>query len=215
MTNEGKVTVLLSGRGSNLKALIQQQRGYRISHVISDKADAGGLAIAREVGIPTTVITRGEHPSLAAFKAAILAAVEETDPSLVALAGFMVVVHPEFVTRFHGRLINIHPSLLPHFPGLDTHTRAIEANHREHGCTVHFVDTGVDTGPFIAQAKVPVLEGDTAETLAARVITKEHTLYPWIVRSIIQGSIHLNDRAVRYSAEIIAEARALGYTTFQ
>jgi phosphoribosylglycinamide formyltransferase-1 len=215
MTNEGKVTVLLSGRGSNLKALIQQQRGYRISHVISDKADAGGLAIARESGIPTTVVPRGQHPSLAAFKAAILSAVEATDPRLVALAGFMVVVQPEFVTRFHGQLINIHPSLLPHFPGLDTHARAIEAKQQEQGCTVHFVDTGVDTGPVIAQAKVPVRENDTAESLAARVITEEHALYPWIVRNVIQGAIQLNDRAVRYSSEIIAEARALGYTTFE
>lgn len=207
--------MLLSGRGSNLKALIQQQRGYRISHVISDKADAGGLAIAQAAGIPTTVVTRSQHPSLPAFKAAILNAVERTEPDLVALAGFMVVVQPEFVTRFHGKLINIHPSLLPHFPGLDTHIRAIEANHPEHGCTVHFVDTGVDTGPFIAQAKVPILKGDTAETLAARVITKEHALYPWIARNIIHGAIQLNDRAVRYSPEIIAEARSLGYTTFE
>lgn len=215
MTNEGKVTVLLSGRGSNLKALIQQQRGYRVHHVIADKADAGGLAIAREANIPTTVVTRAEHPSLAAFKAAVLSAVEATDPHLVALAGFMVVVQPEFVHRFHGKLINIHPSLLPHFTGLNTHARALEANHREHGCTVHFVDTGVDTGPFIAQARVPVHKDDTAETLAARVITQEHALYPWIVRNIIQGGIQLKEGAVRYSPDIIAEARALGYTTFE
>jgi len=214
MKNEGKVTVLLSGRGSNLKALIQQQRGYRIGHVIADKADAGGLTVAREHNIATTVVTRAEHPSLTAFKGAILEAVEATEPHLVALAGFMVVVQPEFVHRFHGRLINIHPSLLPNFPGLNTHARAIEANHPEHGCTVHFVDAGVDTGPFIAQARVPVLPEDTAETLAARVITQEHAIYPWIVRTIVQGGIRLDERVVKYSAEVLAEARTLGYTTF-
>ena len=215
MTNEGKVTVLLSGRGSNLKALIQQQRGYRIHHVITDKADAGGLTIAREANISTTVVRREEFPSLATFKAGILSAVEATTPHLVALAGFMVVVPQEFVARFHGKLINIHPSLLPHFPGLTTHARAIEAQHREHGCTVHFVDTGVDTGPFIAQARVPLLADDTPETLAARVITREHTLYPWIVRNIIEGAIRLDERTVRYAPHIIAEARTLGYTTFE
>jgi phosphoribosylglycinamide formyltransferase-1 len=214
MTNEGKVTVLLSGRGSNLKALIQQQSGYRIHHVIADKADAGGLSIARDAHIPITVVTRESYPSLTAFKAAILNSVEATEPDLVALAGFMVVVQPEFVTRFHSRLINIHPSLLPILPGLNTHARAIEANHREHGCTVHFVDTGVDTGPLIAQAKVPVLEDDTAETLATRVIVQEHALYPWIVRNIVQGDIRLDERAVRYSPAVIAEAQGLGYTTF-
>jgi len=214
MKNEGKVTVLLSGRGSNLKALIQQQRGYRIGHVIADKADAGGLTIARDANIPTSVITRGEYPSLGAFKGAILAAVEATEPDLVALAGFMVVVQPEFVDRFHGRLINIHPSLLPNFPGLNTHARAIEAHHHEHGCTVHFVDAGVDTGPFIAQARVPVLPDDTAETLAARVITKEHAIYPWIVRNIVHNGIRLEEQVVRYAPEVLAEAHTLGYTTF-
>jgi len=214
MSNEGKVTVLLSGRGSNLKALIQQQAGYRIHHVISDKSDAGGLTIARESNIPTTVVTREEYPSLSSFKAAILNAVEATAPHLVALAGFMVVVQPEFVTRFQGRVINIHPSLLPRFPGLNTHARALEANHGEHGCTVHFVDTGVDTGPLIAQAKVPILSDDTAETLAARVIVEEHALYPWIVRHVLQGDIRLDERTVRYSPALLAEAQKLGYTTF-
>ena len=142
MKSEGKVTVLLSGRGSNLNALIQQQDGFRIQHVISDKAGAEGLEVAREAHIPTTIITRHEHPTPTDFKAALLRAVESTAPDLVVLAGFMVVVQREFVERFHGRLINIHPSLLPHFPGLHTHVRALEANHSEHGCTVHFVDTG-------------------------------------------------------------------------
>jgi phosphoribosylglycinamide formyltransferase-1 len=214
MKSEGKVTVLLSGRGSNLKALIQQQHGFHIRHVISDKADAEGLEVAREAHIPTTIITRGEHPSPTDFKAALLRAVESTAPDVVALAGFMVVVQRDFVERFHGRLINIHPSLLPHFAGLRTYARALEAKHLEHGCTVHFVDTGVDTGPIIAQAKVPVLSGDTPDTLAARVIIQEHALYPWIVRNIVQGDIQLQEGVVRYSPAALAEAHARGYTTF-
>jgi phosphoribosylglycinamide formyltransferase-1 len=214
MKSEGKVTVLLSGRGSNLKALIQQQDGFHIRHVISDKAEAEGLEVAREAHIPTTIIARNEYPTPTDFKAALLRAVERTAPDLVALAGFMVVVHREFVERFHGRLINIHPSLLPRFPGLHTHARALEEKHLEHGCTVHFVDTGVDTGPIIAQAKVPVLSGDTPDTLAARVIIQEHALYPWIVRNIVRGDIQLEEDGVRYSPTILAEAHARGYTTF-
>lgn len=214
MKSEGKVTVLLSGRGSNLKALIQHQHGFQIRHVISDKADAEGLEVAREAHIPTTIVTRSEHPTPADFKGALLRAVESTAPDLVVLAGFMVVVQREFVERFHGRLINIHPSLLPHFPGLHTHARALEAKHLEHGCTVHFVDTGVDTGPIIAQAKVRVLPGDTPDTLAARVIIQEHALYPWIVRKIAQGDIQLQGDGVRYSPATLAEAQGRGYTTF-
>ena len=214
MKNEGKVTVLLSGRGSNLKALIQHQSGYRIEHVITDKADAGGLAIAHEAGIPTTVVPREEFPSLADFKRGILTAVQASRPDIVALAGFMVLVPPEFVEAFHGRLLNIHPALLPKFPGLHTHARAIDARATEHGCTVHFVDTGVDTGPFIAQASVPVLADDTPDTLASRVIVQEHGLYPWILRSVVHGDIRLEGRRVVYSDKIRGEAGARGFTIF-
>jgi phosphoribosylglycinamide formyltransferase-1 len=214
MTNEGKVTVLLSGKGSNLKALIQQQSGYRIGHVISDRADAGGLELAREARIPTSVVTRAEFSSLPDFKGAILEAVQRTEPSLVALAGFMVLVQPEFVEAYHGRLLNIHPALLPKFPGLNTHARALEAGEPEHGCTVHFVDTGVDTGPLIAQASLPVLVDDTPDTLAARVVEQEHALYPWVVRCAVRGEIRLEGSRVLYSDTIRAEAQALGFTIF-
>lgn len=214
MKSEGKVTVLLSGRGSNLKALIQQQSGFRIHHVIADTADAGGLSIAQEFDIPTTSITRQEYSTSQDFKASLLRVVESTGPDLVVLAGFMVVLQREFVERFHGRLINIHPSLLPHFPGLNTHARAIEAKRQEHGCTVHFVDTGVDTGPMIAQMSVPVLSGDTPDTLAARVIVQEHALYPWIVRNVALGDIQLQEGRVRYSPATLAEAQMRGYITF-
>jgi len=214
MRRDGKVTVLLSGRGSNLKALIQHQSGYRINHVISDKADAGGLEIAREAGIATSVVQRPEYPSLADFKAGVLQAVRGTEPDLVALAGFMVMVQPAFVEEFHGRLVNIHPSLLPNFPGLHTHARALEANATQHGCTVHFVDAGMDTGPLIAQASVPVQSHDTPDTLAARVIVQEHSLYPWVVRNVVQGEIQLDNRAVTYSESVRAEARESGFTIF-
>ena len=214
MRNEGKVTVLLSGRGSNLKALIQQQSGYRIGHVIADKSDAGGLAIAQEANIPTTVVTRENFASLPDFKREILNAVHVTKPDVVALAGFMVLVQPEFIEAYQGKLINIHPALLPKFPGLHTHARALEAHETQHGCTVHFVDAGVDTGPFIAQATVPVLSDDTPDTLAARVIVQEHALYPLIVRSVVQGEIRLDGRTVVYSDAIRNEAQARGFTIF-
>lgn len=214
MRNEGKVTVLLSGRGSNLKALIQHQSGYRIGHVITDKADAGGLAIAHEEKIPTTVVTRETFGTLADFKRGILTAVQSTQPDIVALAGFMVLVQPEFVEAFHGKLLNIHPALLPKFPGLHTHERAIEARETKHGCTVHFVDAGVDTGPFIAQASVPVLSDDTPDILAARVIVQEHALFPWILRGVVQGDIRLEGRRVLYSDNIRTEAQTRGFTIF-
>ena len=207
-----RTTVLISGRGSNLKALIQHQSGYKITHVVSNNRDAEGLNYAREAGIPTSVVSRSEFPSLKEFKAAVLTTVAGTEPDIVALAGFMVVLQPEFIEAFHGRLINIHPSLLPLFPGLHTHERALEAKVSTHGCTVHFVDAGVDTGPLIAQASVRVEHNDTAETLGARVLAKEHTIYPWIVRAIAQGDIHLNGRTVIYSDQARAEAQRIGAT---
>ncbi len=214
MREDGKVTVLVSGRGSNLKALIQQQSGYHIHHVISDKADAGGLVIAHEAHIPTTVVLRESHNSIGSFKNAILSAVQETEPTLVALAGFMVLLHPAFVETFYGRLINIHPSLLPNFSGLNTHARALEAGASEHGCTVHFVDTGMDTGPLIAQAKVAILADDTPDTLAARVIVQEHALYSWTTKHVAQGSIRLEGRTVLYSELARTEAASRNFSIF-
>lgn len=214
MTKTARVTVLISGRGSNLKALIQHQSGYKITHVVTDKRDAGGLQWAAEAGIATSVVSRSEFPSLAAFKAGVLNAVASTQPDLVALAGFMVILQPEFIEAFQGKLINIHPSLLPMFPGLHTHERALEAKATHHGCTVHFVDSGVDTGPFIAQSSVPVKKDDSPDTLAARVLVQEHILYPWIVGAISRGEIHLSGRRVVYSDTARAEASQLGATIF-
>lgn len=214
MTQRDSVTVLVSGRGSNLKALIQHQSGYRIGHVISDNPDAGGLRIAREAGIPTTIVERSSYATLVDFKAGILKAVTMSEPVVVALAGFMVLLQPEFIQSYHGRLLNIHPSLLPNFPGLRTHERALEAQSTQHGCTVHYVDAGMDTGPLIAQSAVPVMPGDSLETLSERVLAQEHILYPLIVRGVVQGDINLEGRTVRYSSAFIAIAEQQGLRLF-
>ena len=214
MRAAGNVTVLISGRGSNLKALIQQQSGYTVTHVVTDKATAGGLQWAKEAGIPFTTVERKHDQSLADFKAEILSAVRSSSPDLVTLAGFMVLLQPEFIEAFPGRLLNIHPSLLPAFPGLNTYQRALDAKVSEHGCTVHFVDTGVDTGPLIAQSRVSVEPHESVETLSQKVQTAEHALYPRIVRYVLQGDITLKDRTVIYSEKVRREALELGLTIF-
>jgi phosphoribosylglycinamide formyltransferase-1 len=214
MKGDGAITVLISGRGSNLKALIQHQSGYRVAHVISDRADAAGLFIAREQGIQTTVVTRERFSTLSDFKSGVLEAVQASKPDVVALAGFMVVLQPAFIEAFLGRLVNIHPSLLPLFPGLHTHERALEARAAHHGCTVHYVDAGVDTGPLIAQAVVEVLPTDTPSSLSARVLTHEHLMYPWVLSRIVSGDISLEGRTVRYSARANKEAAEKGLSLF-
>jgi phosphoribosylglycinamide formyltransferase-1 len=168
--------------------------------------------LAREAGIPTTVVQRSTFTSLVDFKAGILRATIESDPDLVTLAGFMVVLQPEFIETFSGKLINIHPSLLPLFPGLHTHERALQARTIEHGCTVHYVDAGVDTGPLIAQAVVEVRGDDSPDTLSARVLTREHRLYPWVVQRVMSNDITLEGRTVRYSPLASQEAREQGFS---
>jgi phosphoribosylglycinamide formyltransferase-1 len=219
---EPSVTVLISGRGSNLKALIDSQNRsrvgqnqYRIGAVISNKPEALGLRFAEEAGIPTHVVERSQYSSLTAFKDAVLDATLATNPTLVALAGFMVVLHPAFIEALRGRLINIHPSLLPLFPGLDTHARVLkEPGIAQHGVTVHFVDSGVDTGPRIAQAAFTLETADTPETLAARALTFEHRIYPWVVSHLASGTIHLSGDSVRYSTKATEEAQHHGFTIF-
>jgi phosphoribosylglycinamide formyltransferase-1 len=180
---------------------------YRIGHVISNTPDAPGLSWATQVGIPHTVIARSSYDSLGAFKSALVEAVQRTQPDIVALAGFMVVLNTEFIEAFQGRLINIHPSLLPKFPGLDTHARALSAGEVEHGATVHFVDAGVDTGLRIAQAVVPVVPGDDEKALAARTLTVEHALYPWVAATLARGGIQFTPERVRYDEQALREAR--------
>lgn len=192
-------------------ALHAKAEGYSIGAVVSNKPEAAGLAWAQEHSIPTHTLMRESYPSLAEFKRGILAKVIETGPDFVALAGFMMVLQPEFIEVFPGRVINIHPSLLPKYPGLDTHARAIEAKESLHGCTVHFVDSGIDTGTIIAQAVVPVEPGETPEKLAERTLHQEHTIYPWVMRHLAKGNIRLEATKVRYSDEVRKEALARNY----
>jgi phosphoribosylglycinamide formyltransferase-1 len=191
------IVILISGGGSNMAAIIRtaeeqnwaQRLNARVSAVISNKADAEGLAFAKEHGIATAVVDHkafaGEPQPREAFDAALMKEIDQHAPHLVVLAGFMRILTPGFVTHYEGRLINIHPSLLPAFPGLHTHERAIEAGCKFAGATVHRVTAELDHGPILAQAVVPVLPDDTADTLAARVLTQEHLIYPKVVTNLI------------------------------
>jgi phosphoribosylglycinamide formyltransferase-1 len=189
------VVVLISGRGSNLRALVDA--GLPIVAVISNRADAGGVEFARSRRIPTAVVAHTAYPSREAFDDALAAEIERRRPKLVALAGFMRVLSPGFTARHQGRLMNIHPSLLPAFPGLRTHARALEAGVKLHGCTVHFVTADVDHGPIVIQAAVPVRPDDDEERLAARVLAQEHRIYPQAVRWFLDGQLLLEDAVVQ------------------
>lgn len=203
------VVVLISGRGSNLQAILDA--GIPVSAVISNQAGAGGLAIAARRGVATAVVEHRRFATREAFDAALADEIDRHLPRLVALAGFMRVLTPGFVARYAGRLVNIHPSLLPEFPGLDTHARALAAGAKRHGCTVHFVTAELDHGPIIAQASVPVLPGDTADSLAARVLEQEHLIYPRALRWFLDGLLSVEDGKVRVEgnhAQLVASDRA-------
>jgi phosphoribosylglycinamide formyltransferase 1 len=189
------VVVLISGRGSNLQALVEA--GIPVSAVISNDAAAQGLAIARQRGIATGVVEHRAHATREAFDAALGSEIERFAPRLVALAGFMRVLTPGFVARYRERLLNIHPSLLPAFPGLHTHERALAAGVKVHGCTVHFVTAELDHGPIVVQAALPVRAGDDAAALAARVLKQEHVIYPRAVRWFLEGKLALDGGIVR------------------
>jgi len=189
------VVVLISGRGSNMQALLEA--GIPVSAVISNIAGAAGLAVAARRGVATGVVEHRRFATREAFDAALAAEIDRHAPRLVALAGFMRVLTPGFVARYAGRLVNIHPSLLPEFPGLDTHARALAAGVKRHGCTVHFVTAELDHGPIIAQASVPVLSGDTPDTLAARVLQQEHQLYPRAIRWFLDDQLVIEGDKVR------------------
>ena len=188
------VVVLISGRGSNMRALVEA--GLPVSAVISNVADAQGLEFARARGIATRVVEHRKFASREAFDAALEREVEAFAPRLVALAGFMRVLGAAFVQRFAGRLLNIHPALLPSFPGLDTHARALAAGVKLHGCTVHFVTAEVDHGPIVIQAAVRVRAEDTVAALAARVLAQEHVVYPRAARWFLDGRLLLQNGVV-------------------
>ena len=202
---------LISGRGSNLGSLLKNANDYQIVAIISDRADAAGLAYGKEYNVPTMSYPRAGFESLKAQKQAIYQAIENLKPELILLAGFMQIVAPEFVGRMFGKIVNIHPSLLPALPGLHTHERALQSQSKTHGCTVHFVDSGVDTGPIIAQAECIVTPDDTAETLRARVLTLEHALYPWVINQIGKSNIALDGKVVTYTDDARTTARACGF----
>lgn len=188
------VVVLISGRGSNMHALIEAR--LPVAAVISNRADAEGLRFAASRGIGTRVVEHRSFATREAFDAALAQEIERFAPRLVALAGFMRVLTPGFVERYRDRMLNIHPSLLPAFPGLDTHARALAAGVKLHGCTVHFVTAELDSGPIVIQAAVPVLPSDDAGTLAARVLKQEHVVYPKAARWFLDGKLVLRDGAV-------------------
>ena len=186
-----RVGILISGRGSNMRALIEagQEKDYpaEIVLVISNVADAGGLEFARKHNIETQIIEHKKFPSREIFDNAMDVALNAANVEIVALAGFMRLLSPRFVENWHGRMINIHPSLLPAYKGLHTHKRAIEAGEKFAGCTVHFVTPELDDGPTILQARVPVLPGDSEDALAARVLEQEHKIYPEALRLVAEG----------------------------
>ena len=189
------IVILISGGGSNLAAIVRasQQQNWakqynaRVSAVVSNKAEAKGLVFARDNGIATEVLDHKQFDSREAFDAELAQVIDRHAPDLVVLAGFMRILTPGFVAHYEGRLINIHPSLLPAFTGLHTHQRAIDAGCKFAGCTVHRVTAELDVGPILDQAAVPVLPGDTAELLAARVLVQEHIIYPRAVLNLLKG----------------------------
>ncbi|MEJ2173535.1 MAG: phosphoribosylglycinamide formyltransferase [bacterium] len=188
------VVVLISGRGSNMQALLDA--GLPVSAVISNRSDAKGLEIASARGVTTRVIEHSAFATREAFDHALADVVDGFKPRLVALAGFMRILTPAFVQRFEARVMNIHPSLLPAFPGLDTHARALEAGVKLHGCTVHFVTTELDHGPTVVQAAVPVLVDDNEDRLASRVLKAEHAIYPAAVRWFLEGRLRVEGERV-------------------
>lgn len=178
-----RIVVLLSGRGSNLRALVEAGLPCAITAVVSNRPDAAGLAYARGRGLTTHVLDHTAYAGREAFDTALGDLIDAQQPDLVVMAGFMRLLTPGFIRRFHGRMVNIHPALLPAFTGLDTHARALARGCRVHGCSVHYVTEGMDEGPIIAQAVVPVLPDDDETALAARVLTEEHRLYPAVLRA--------------------------------
>jgi len=191
------VVILISGRGSNMEAIVRAGLPVKVAAVISNRADAAGLKFAAQSGIPAKVVDEREFSSRGAFDVALEAAIERHSPDLVALAGFMRILGVDLVRHYLGRMVNIHPSLLPAFPGLHTHRRALQEGVKLHGCTVHFVTPQVDHGPIIAQAAIPVRAGDTEVTLAARVLQQEHRIYPLAIRWFVEGRLAVENGIVR------------------
>lgn len=196
------LVIIISGRGSNMRALLEAKLPVKIAAVISNNPDAAGLKIARMHNIETCIVDHRVYPNREEFELFLAKKIDLYQPSLIVLAGFMRVLGDGFVKKYKGKLINIHPSLLPVFPGLETHKRALEEGVKIHGCTVHFVTPQVDHGPIIIQAAVRVLPDDTNETLAARVLLQEHRILPEAVRLIVEGRLKFSGSTVKVCNEI-------------
>jgi phosphoribosylglycinamide formyltransferase-1 len=194
------IVILISGRGSNMQAIVHAAQAERwparVAAVISNRADAEGLQFAQQHGIAQAVIANKAYPTREEFDAALQAEIDKHQPDLVVLAGFMRILTAPFVAHYAGRMMNIHPSLLPKFPGLHTHRQALEAGESKHGATVHFVTAELDHGPIVCQADVPILPGDTEDTLAQRVLEQEHVIYPRAVRWFVEGKLKIEDGIV-------------------
>jgi phosphoribosylglycinamide formyltransferase-1 len=195
------IVILISGRGSNMQAIVKAAKKEtwpaKIAAIISNRRDAEGLSFAQEQGIPTAVVPNNDYPTREAFDAALQAQIDHFAPDLVVLAGFMRILTAPFVAHYDGRMLNIHPSLLPKFPGLATHAQALAAGESVHGATVHFVTAQLDHGPIVAQAEVPVLPSDTEASLMQRVLVQEHLIYPQAVRWFVEGKLSIDAGQVR------------------
>lgn len=196
------LVILISGRGSNMQALLQAQLPATVSAVLSSNPQAAGLALARQRGVDTAVVDHHEYPDRDAFDRALAAQIDRHAPDLVVLAGFMRILGPWFVQHYAGRLLNIHPSLLPAFTGIHTHRRALAEGVKLHGCTVHFVTTELDHGPIVAQAAVPVLPEDDEDSLAARVLAQEHRILPQAVRWFLEGRLTTHGNRVHIAGAV-------------
>jgi phosphoribosylglycinamide formyltransferase-1 len=203
------IVILISGRGSNMRALIERSQAadaaYRVASVISDRTDAGGLEAAAQLGVEARALPRATGSERADYDRLLAATISGYSPALIVLAGFMRILSAEFVARFAGRILNIHPSLLPKYAGLHTHRRVLEAREAEHGVTVHFVTADLDGGPPVLQARVPVLPGDTEATLNERVLVQEHIIYPLAVNWFCQGRLRCEAGKARLDGRLLSE----------
>ena len=201
-----RVVVLLSGRGSNFQAIAEAGLPIEIVAVISNRPQAAGLDYARARSLPAVALDHTVHPDREVFDALLAEEIERHRPDLVVLAGYMRILSPAFIARFEGRLLNIHPSLLPMFPGLKTHERALAEGVKIHGCSVHFVTAQLDHGPIVIQAAVPVRADDTPATLAARVLQQEHHIYPQAVRWFAEGRLEINHGRVNLKDDLTSQS---------
>lgn len=204
-----QIVVLISGSGSNLQAIIDAIAGKKINAeiraVISNRPDAAGLQRARDAGIPTHVINHNDHRSRGEFDQALQRCIDQYQPQLVVLAGFMRILGDDFVRHYPGRMLNIHPSLLPDFPGLDTHRRVLAAGHKQHGASVHFVTPELDGGPLLVQASVPVTADDTADSLQQKVHQLEHIIYPMAIAWIAEGRVQYDNNQIIFDGKPLSK----------